>query len=111
MLECCSPVLFSAGDQSTAKSTAPAGVAAWSATSGDPQDWERMIWSWIKNHDPASTPPIWLGYGDSDILTADGPPLLATVLPSERVFTVPGNHTAATFKAIFLCHLDTLACQ
>jgi len=87
------------------------GVAAWSATSDDPQDWERMLWSWIKNHDPATTPPIWLGYGDSDILTADGPPLLATILPSERVFTVPGNHTAATIKAIFLRHLDTLARQ
>jgi pimeloyl-ACP methyl ester carboxylesterase len=90
---------------------AAGGVAAWSATSDDPQDWERMLWSWIKNHDPTTTPPIWLGYGDSDILTADGPPLLATVLPIERVFTVPGNHTAATFKAIFLRHLDTLARQ
>jgi pimeloyl-ACP methyl ester carboxylesterase len=87
------------------------GIVAWSATSDDPQDWERMLWSWIKNHDPTTIPPIWLGYGDSDILTADGPPLLATVLPFERVFTVPGNHTAATFKAIFLRHLDTLAHQ
>jgi pimeloyl-ACP methyl ester carboxylesterase len=87
------------------------GVSVWSATSDDPQDWERMLWSWIKNYDPATTPPIWLGYGDSDILSADGPPLLATVLPSERVFTVPGNHTASTFKAIFLRHLDTLAHQ
>jgi hypothetical protein len=87
------------------------GLAAWSATSDDPQDCERMFWSWIKNHDPATTPPIWLGYGDSDVLTADGPLLLATVLPSERVFTVPGKHTAATFKASFLRHLDTLARQ
>jgi pimeloyl-ACP methyl ester carboxylesterase len=87
------------------------GVAAWSATSDDPQDWERMLWSWIKNHDPATIPPIWLGYGNSDVLTADGPPLLATVLPVERVFTVPGNHTVSTFKAIFLRHLNTLARQ
>ncbi|OGS97578.1 MAG: hypothetical protein A3H31_06975 [Gallionellales bacterium RIFCSPLOWO2_02_FULL_57_47] len=87
------------------------GVAAWQPTSDDPQDWERLIWTWIKNHDPAATPPIWLGYGDSDELTADGPPLLATVLPAERVFTVPGKHTVATFKAIFLRHLDTLGRQ
>ena len=87
------------------------GIAAWHQASDDPQDWERMIWSWIKNHDPAITPPIWLGYGESDKVTADGPPLLATVLPAERVFTVPGNHNLATFKAIFLRHLDTLARQ
>jgi pimeloyl-ACP methyl ester carboxylesterase len=87
------------------------GVAAWQQTTTDPQDWERMIWSWIKDHNPAATPIIWLGYGDGDVLAADGPPLLATVLPADRVFTVPGNHTVATFKAIFLRHLDTLARQ
>lgn len=87
------------------------GVAAWQSTSTDPQDWERMIWSWIKNYDPATAPPIWLGYGENDVVTADGPPLLATVLPAERVFTVPGNHTVATFKTIFMRHLDTLARQ
>lgn len=87
------------------------GVAAWQGTSDDPQDWERMIWSWIKKHDPATTPPIWLGYGEGDILTAGGPPLLATVLPAERVFTVPGGHNLATFKKIFRRHLDTLARQ
>lgn len=88
---------------------AAGGVAAWTKTSDDPQDWERLIWSWIKNHDPATTPPIWLGYGDGDILTADGPPLFSTLLPSGHAFTVPGNHTIATFKAIFQRHLDTLA--
>jgi pimeloyl-ACP methyl ester carboxylesterase len=87
------------------------GVATWTETSDDTQDWERMIWSWIKNHDPATTPPIWLGYGENDILTADGPPLFATVLPADHVFTVPGNHTIATFKTIFLRHLDTLSRQ
>ena len=85
------------------------GLAAWQRTSEDPKDWERMIWSWIKNHVPAANQRVWLGYGDSDILAADGPPLLATVLPTERVFTVPGNHTVSTFKAIFLRHLGTLA--
>lgn len=86
------------------------GIAAWQQTFTDPQDWERMIWSWIKNYDPATAAPIWLGYGENDMVTADGPPLLATALPAERVFTVPGNHTVATFKMIFLRHLDTLAC-
>lgn len=85
------------------------GVDAWTGTRDDNGDWERALWTWIKTHDTSTTPPIWLGYGESDMLTADGPPLYATVLPAERVFTVPGNHTVATFKAIFLRHLDTLA--
>ncbi|MBE0596197.1 MAG: hypothetical protein IH614_02895, partial [Desulfuromonadales bacterium] len=28
--------------------------------------------------------------------------------PPERVFKVSGNHTIATFKTIFMRHLDTL---
>ncbi|MDP2877407.1 MAG: alpha/beta hydrolase [Holophaga sp.] len=85
------------------------GVAAWQQTSDDPKDWQRLLWTWIKTHDPATVPPIWLGHGENDILAAGGPPLLATTLPPERVFTVPGNHTVSTFKKIFLRHLDTLA--
>jgi dienelactone hydrolase len=87
------------------------GVAAWSVTSDDPTNMGRSLWAWIKNHDRGATPPIWLGYGDSDMVTAEGPPLLASVLPAERVFTVPGNHNVATLKAIFLRHLDILAHQ
>lgn len=87
------------------------GVGTWSATSDDPNDPARSLWTWIKKHDRASSPPIWLGYGENDFIVAEGPPLLATVLPAERVFTVPGNHTVATLKTIFLRHLDTLARQ
>lgn len=87
------------------------GVATWQATADDPEHWQRMIWTWIKTHDPATTPPIWLGYGENDILAAGGPPLLAATLPADRVFTVPGNHTIGTFKKIFRRHLDTLAKQ
>lgn len=85
------------------------GVEAWHRTSDDPHDWERMIWSWIKYHDFAAAPPVWMGYGDRDDLVSDGPPLLATLLPAKRVFTVHGEHDIATFKTIFLHHLDTLA--
>jgi hypothetical protein len=79
------------------------------ATSDDPNDPARSLWTWIKTRDHNSTPSIWLGYGENDFIVAEGPPLLATVLPAERVFTVPGNHTVATLKTIFLRHLDTLA--
>jgi len=84
------------------------GVDAWAATSDDPNDPARHLWTWIKEKSRAGAPPIWLGYGDNDYIVADGPPLLASVLPSERVFTVPGNHTLSTLKTVFLRHLDIL---
>lgn len=87
------------------------GVAAWEKTSDDPREWQRMIWSWLKKRDFATNPPIWLGYGENDVLAAGGPPLLATLLPADHVFTAPGNHTIGTFKVIFRHHLDTLALQ
>lgn len=86
-------------------------VADWTMKAEDADEWETKIWDWIKHYDPAKNPPIWLGYGEDDILASDGPPLLATVLPRDRVFTVPGNHTVATFKTIFHRHLDTLSTQ
>lgn len=91
--------------------TAAGGLAAWSTSADGPDDWERMFWHWIKNHDPATDPPIWLGYGENDRVTGAGPRILATVLPAERVFTVPGKHDIATMKAIFLRQLDMLAAE
>lgn len=86
------------------------GVASWQRVSADPDDWQRFIWSWLKEYaqTPQKYPPVYLGYGRNDWLADEGPPLLATVLPGERVFTVPGNHTVGTFKVIFSRHLDTL---
>ena len=83
-------------------------IADWKLTADNPDDWEHILWRWIKQNDLATATPIWLGYGNNDFLTSDGPPLLATILPPERVFSIPGNHTIATFKAIFLRHLDIM---
>lgn len=86
------------------------GVSAWQATTTDEEQWERLIWSFIKGFGSRRDdyPPVYLGYGENDLLTASGPALLATVLPPEQVFSVPGNHTVATFKRIFYRHLDRL---
>lgn len=85
------------------------GVSAWHPATNDPKDWQRMIWAWISKQDFDTQVPIWLGYGESDMLSLAGPPLLATVLPEARVFTTPGNHNIATFKTLFRRHLTTLA--
>ena len=87
------------------------GISEWLSDEKDPKDWERMIWGWISQQDFKTQVPIWLGYGENDILTRAGPPLLATVLPASRVFTAPGNHTIATFKTLFSQHLVTLSKQ
>ena len=91
---------------------AAGGVRAWQAVGGDEdEEWERLLWSWIKSYGeaPQAYPPVFLGYGENDILTGGGPALLASVLPDGRAFSQPGNHTIATFKALFLRHLDHLA--
>lgn len=87
------------------------GVGAWQPPVDLADEWEVMLWSWIGSYskDTGSFPPVYLGYGSYDMVAADGPPLLASVLPAERVFTLPGNHTVSTFRQIFLRHLATLA--
>lgn len=87
------------------------GVESWQRISDTPDDWERMLWSWIKKHDFSSQPPVWLGYGDDDRRIAAAPGLLQARLPAGRTFTVHGGHDVSTFKAIFLHHLDILADQ
>lgn len=90
---------------------AAGGVTSWQQLTTDPEDWSRLIWSWINGYAaaPRNYPPIYLGYGRNDWLADEGPPLLATVLPAQRVFSVSGNHTVGTFKTLFSRHLDTLA--
>ena len=87
------------------------GVSEWLPNDHDPKDWQRMIWSWIGQQDFETQVPIWLGYGENDIVTQSGPQLLATVLPEERVFSAPGNHSIATLKTLFSKHLVTLSNQ
>ncbi len=86
------------------------GVAAWQQVTTDQSEWSRLIWSWIKQYAaaPQNYPPLYLGYGTNDWLSDEGPPLLATVLPVDRSFSVPGNHTVSTFKKLFYRHLDML---
>lgn len=86
------------------------GINSWQQITTDSNDWSRLIWSWIKEYAaaPQNYPPIYLGYGRNDWLADEGPPLLATILPANRVISVSGNHTVSTFKTLFYRHLDVL---
>ena len=86
------------------------GVDKWDAVTDDESDWQRVIWSWIKQYSAQHEkyPPIYLGYGDDDFLVGDGPALLGRSLPAGRTFVVPGGHDYKTFRTIFLTHLDKL---
>jgi len=87
------------------------GVATWQPGAFDAkEDWQRMLWSWIKDYQqqPTIAPPIYLGYADNDVVADEGPPLLATVLPCQRVFHIPGGHDNDVMLSIFRRQLDGL---
>ncbi|EAT15302.1 alpha/beta fold hydrolase [Desulfuromonas acetoxidans] len=93
------------------------GVSVWQPGTFDPaDDWQRMVWSWIKEYQHAlplgpPSPPIYLGYGQDDSIADEGPPLLATVLPPCNSFHIPGGHDYEVMLTIFRRHLDTLRDQ
>jgi len=86
------------------------GVLPWQQVTTDENDWPRLIWTWIRKYAGAQQdyPPVYLGYGRDDMVADEGPPLLATILPQERVHSVPGSHTVGTFKKLFFRQLDML---
>lgn len=86
------------------------GVVSWQKVTTDETDWSRLIWTWIRKYAATQQdyPPVYLGYGRNDMVADEGPPLLATILPVERVYSVPGYHTVSTFKTLFARQLDML---
>lgn len=89
---------------------AAGGVGQWRKTGNDTDDWQRLLWTWIKAYaaDPDAYPPVFLGYGAEDDTVDGGPRLLATVLPAERVLVIPGEHDIPTFKTIFFRQLEEM---
>lgn len=86
------------------------GLDLWDKTTDVESDWQRFIWSFIKlfKNNQNNYPPVYLGYGNFDLLTGSGPSLLATALPQGKSFEVEGGHTYGTFRKVFLAHLDNL---
>ena len=86
------------------------GVAAWDPPVKKDDDWQYVIWSWIKEYhqNRENYPPVFLGYGTEDSVTGQGPLIFAEGLENGHVFTVAGGHGYGVFKKIWKFHLDRL---
>lgn len=72
----------------------------------DEEDWERMLWHWIKDEiNSEEIPPVILGYGLSDEYEY-GQLLLAKKLGQENVYKIEGGHDFETFKQLWTIFLD-----
>lgn len=72
-----------------------------------PVQHERALLLWLKGYaDPAQhRPPLTIGYGDSDGLQPFTP-LMAGILPPERLLSAPGGHDWPPWKAMWGQALD-----
>lgn len=72
-----------------------------------PSQHERALLLWLKGYaDPAQhRPPLTIGYGDRDGLQPFAP-LMAGILPPERLLSAPGGHDWAPWKAMWGQALD-----
>ncbi|MBE0582418.1 MAG: alpha/beta hydrolase [Desulfofustis sp.] len=84
------------------------GLRSWEPGPYDPdQDWQRMLWHWLQQGAAGQQelPLLYLGYGTDDPYLA-GQSLLAAILPTDRVFAIPGDHTAKTMEELWRIFLD-----
>lgn len=65
------------------------------------EDWQRMLWHWLKTT-IADHPDkiVYLGYGTDDPYKR-GQQLLATLLPSNHVYAIDGAHDYQTMKDLW----------
>lgn len=65
------------------------------------EDWQRMLWHWIKTT-IADHPEkiVYLGYGTDDTYKK-GAQILAPLLQQDRVYTIDGGHDYKTIKALW----------
>ncbi len=100
-----------AGDREIIREIEQAGgLRAWDPGTIKKKDWERQLWSWLKQYDGHASeyPPVYLGYGSRDRFTY-AQDLLATVLPADRVVVVEGGHDWATWKKAWGLLLERMA--
>jgi hypothetical protein len=68
---------------------------------------ERALLLWLQGYgDPAQRrPPLYIGHGEGDRLKPYGP-LMAGILPPERLLSAPGGHDWPPWKAMWADALD-----
>lgn len=73
----------------------------------EPREHERALLLWLQGYgDPAQQrPPLLIGHGDDDRLKPFGP-LMAGLLPPERLLSAPGGHDWAPWKSMWADALD-----
>jgi pimeloyl-ACP methyl ester carboxylesterase len=88
------------------------GLRTWDPGTLDEKDWDRQLWSWLKQYAAHASeyPPVYLGYGRWDRFTY-AQDLLATVLPADRVVVVAGGHDWGTWKKAWGLLLERMASQ
>ena len=85
------------------------GLSAWDPGDCSASDWQRELWGWLKHYGQGNTkhPPIYLGYGNTDVYVR-AQRLLASTLPTDRVFTDDGSHQFSTFLMLWYRFLDDI---
>lgn len=91
------------GRRRTTRAIARAGgPRAWRPPQG-PGRWDVELWRWLRDYDASAPeyPEIFLGYG-LDESGADGNfPLIASLLPADRVYTRAGPHDWSTWNQLW----------
>jgi pimeloyl-ACP methyl ester carboxylesterase len=67
-------------------------------------DIDYTLWSWLSAL-PAGSPPVWLATGREDRFAPEHQ-LLAELLPTDRVHTVPGGHDWLPWRSLWSHWLD-----
>jgi pimeloyl-ACP methyl ester carboxylesterase len=85
------------------------GVRKWEPGDYGDNDWQRLLWDWLKRYDEQQgrLPPIYLGYGDDDSYSV-GQGLLAAILPRDHVIVIEGTHSVDTVKELWAIMLNTV---
>jgi dienelactone hydrolase len=84
---------------------AAGGPVIWQRTAQPegPDDLDTQVWRDLAAPRPGA-PPVWLGFGADDRFAASHR-LAASVLPAERVSTVPGGHDWPPWRALWVAWL------
>ena len=88
------------------------GVAAWEPGPIEEPDYERRLWSWIRDYkmQGLSAPVIYLGYGNDDRF-AEADHLLASAIGPHQTMTAPGEHSWTTWKVLWKSLMGRISCS